>query len=119
MLTIDIGDLCTHCGKDTALNSGELLFVNRIPNGGEGKLVLDHGADNVKNPYPLRFFGDVTIEVSINGYMCSACQSIECDDCGKFVLEYDIVDGEIYCEDCLELQGKANKNKEDLTNEID
>ena len=30
IISIDIGELCTHCGKDTAFNSGELLRVNRI-----------------------------------------------------------------------------------------
>ena len=28
-VTLDIGDRCTHCGRDTAIGSG--LFVDRIP----------------------------------------------------------------------------------------
>ena len=37
-MKIDIGDLCTYCGKDTSFGSG--LFVNRIPSGTDGKLIL-------------------------------------------------------------------------------
>ena len=64
MLNIDIGDLCTHCGKDTSFGSGDLLFVNRIPSGADGKLELA---------------GEVTIDVTIDGYMCVECKSIECE----------------------------------------
>ena len=86
MLNIDIGDLCTHCGKDTSFGSGDLLFVNRIPSGADGKLELA---------------GEVTIDVTIDGYMCVECQSIECDLCGKKVLDYEL-DGRVVCMDCLE-----------------
>ena len=86
MLNIDIGDLCTHCGKDTSFGSGDLLFVNRIPSGADGKLELA---------------GEVTIEVTIDGYMCVECRAIECDLCGKKVLDYEL-DGRVVCMDCLE-----------------
>ena len=59
-LNIDIGDLCTHCGRDTTFNSGNGLFVNRIPSGASGKLILDGG-------------DDVTLDVELDGYMCPEC----------------------------------------------
>ena len=42
--TIDIGSLCTHCGKDTAFKSGAneeppALFLNRIPSDADAKVV--------------------------------------------------------------------------------
>ncbi len=68
----DIGDLCTHCHKDTSFGSGR--FVNRIPS---------------------------TTDTE-EGYMCPSCQSIECDKCNNISLEYVIVDDEILCDNCLE-----------------
>jgi len=54
--TIDIGDRCTHCGRDTAFGTG--LFVNRIPSGAE--------------------WSDETLEVvEVYGYMCAECQTPE------------------------------------------
>ena len=87
-MEIDIGDLCTHCGRDTSFGSGELLFANRIPSGTDGTLVLAGSWDEVK------------LEVVLNGYMCVECQSIECDECGNKVLDYNIDDGRIICSDC-------------------
>tara|TARA_R100000687_G_C6331668_1_gene109984 strand:+ start:46 stop:336 length:291 start_codon:yes stop_codon:yes gene_type:complete len=52
---VDIGDLCTHCHRDTSYGSG--LFVNRIPSGTETE----------------------------NGYMCPDCQMYECDRCDKLI----------------------------------
>ena len=46
---VDIGDLCTHCGRDTSFGSDELLFVNRIRSGADGTLVLA-GADTLPLP---------------------------------------------------------------------
>ena len=85
-MKIDIGDLCTHCGRDTSLGSGNLLFVNRIPSGGDGQLLLVGG-------------DDVTIDVETVGYMCVECQLIECGICNKMVLDYEL-DGEVICMDC-------------------
>lgn len=96
MLNIDIGDLCTHCGKDTSFGSGDLLFVNRIPSGADGKLELA---------------GEVTIDVTIDGYMCVECQSIECDLCGEKVLEYEL-DGRVVCMDCLEKEKQEEGNND-------
>ena len=92
-ITIDIGDLCTYCGRDTALGSKELLFVNRIPSGSDGKLTLSGGDGE----------DEVTLDVNIYGYMCAECQAIDCDRCGKPSLDYEHVnDGtETVCPDCL------------------
>ena len=57
---VDIGNLCTHCGEDTALGTG--LFVNRIPSGTDGTLVMTAGD------------ADGRVSVTIDGYMCPACQ---------------------------------------------
>jgi len=57
-MEVDIGDRCTHCGRDTSFGSG--LFVNRIPSGGfAAMLVLDIG---------------IEIPVTVDGYMCPDCQ---------------------------------------------
>ena len=52
-MSIDIGNECTECRKDTSPGSG--LFVNRIPS--------DNG--------------------ELYGYMCPECQLTECDKCGE------------------------------------
>ena len=91
-MEINIGDMCTHCGRDTSFGSGNGLFVNRIPSGADGRLVLDGG-------------DDVTIDVTLEGYMCPECQQIECDKCGEMTLDYRIEDSEtpqIICSDCDE-----------------
>jgi hypothetical protein len=95
-MEIDIGDLCTHCGRDTSFGwylsaqepPGKLLFANRIPSGTDGTLVLAGSWDEVK------------LEVEVTGYMCAECQSVECDECGNKVLDYQIDDGQIICSDC-------------------
>jgi hypothetical protein len=102
-ITVDIGDLCTHCGRDTSFgavdDNGEklLLFVNRIPSGSDGGLVWG-GLDE-----------DVVISVSLEGYMCAPCQSVECDKCGELTIDYEILDlptPELLCENCLEKERK-------------
>lgn len=82
-IAINIGDLCTHCGRDTS----ESMFVNRIPSGADGTLTLAGGFV-------------VDIEVTINGYMCVDCQKVQCDECYKEVLDYNIDDGQIICTEC-------------------
>jgi hypothetical protein len=82
-IEINIGDLCTHCGRDTS----ESMFVNRIPSGADGTLVLA-GGDEVK------------VEVEVTGYMCADCQKVQCDECYKEVLDYNIDDGQIICTEC-------------------
>jgi len=95
MITVDLGDLCTHCGRSTQWrwSTSVDLFVNRIPSGADGTLILDGGED------------DVEIPVTIEGYMCVDCQMIECDKCGEMVLDYDLTDGTVVCSEC----GKESK----------
>ena len=93
-MEINIGDLCTHCGRDTSFESGELLFVNRIPSGTDGTLVLAGSWNEVK------------LEVEVTGYMCADCQSVECDECGNKVLDYSIRELKIKCSDCYDVWDK-------------
>ena len=60
MMTVNVGDLCTHCGRDTSFGNG--MFVNRIPSGADGRLILDSGGK------------DVTVDVMLEGWMCPDCQ---------------------------------------------
>tara|TARA_R100001244_G_scaffold73788_1_gene59173 strand:- start:23 stop:286 length:264 start_codon:yes stop_codon:yes gene_type:complete len=70
---VDIGNNCTHCGKDTSFGSGR--FVNRIPS---------------------------TTDTQ-EGYMCPDCQAVECDKCGQKTLDYLITEaGQLFCSACLE-----------------
>ena len=87
-MEIDIGDLCTHCGRDTSSDLEESLFVNRIPSGADGKLILANAPE------------DYYLDVTVNGYMCGECQSVECDECGNKVLDYNIDDVQIICTEC-------------------
>mgnify|MGYP005832960973 CR=1 FL=1 len=99
-MEINIGDMCTHCGRDTAFGAVDeagdrlLLFVNRIPSGADGTLILAGG-------------DDVAVDVTIEGYMCAECQAIDCDRCGIPSPEYQILElvesegTEIVCADCL------------------
>ena len=101
-ITVDIGDRCTHCGRDTAFGSvddnGEklLLFVNRIPSDADGMLVFANGVSAE---------GSGTI-VTLEGFMCADCQSVECDRCGGLTLDYEILDSatpELVCNNCSEV----------------
>ena len=94
-MEIDIGDLCTHCGRDTSFGSGELLFVNRIPSGADGKLILANAPE------------DYYLDVELTGWMCAECQCVECDECGNKVLDYIMRETQIICEDC-EVKMKNN-----------
>ena len=70
---VDIGNNCTHCGKDTSFGSGR--FVNRIPS---------------------------TTDTQ-EGYMCPDCQAVKCDECDQETLEYLITEaGNLFCSDCLQ-----------------
>ena len=81
--TADVGDACTHCGCDTSPGSG--AWVNRVPSGA-------YACDVDGNP----------IEPETFGYICAACQSIECDQCGELTIEYSSApDGYgFWCDDC-------------------
>ena len=93
--TINLGDRCTYCGRDTSFGSG--LFVDRIPSGSDGRLALSGGDDEEEE----------ILFVTIEGYMCVECQAINCDRCGKPTLDYEHVndDTETVCPDCLSTGG--------------
>ena len=87
-ITVDIGDLCTHCGEDTALGSGK--FVNRIPSSIGGSLELANDE----------------LDVGVEGYMCEECQCVECDKCNEMVTDYSISEaGELLCSTCDSKEG--------------
>ena len=94
MITVDIGNLCTHCGRSTAFSPDPPhLFVNRIPSGASGML------------YFASPDSDEYIEVGIEGFMCVDCQMIECDRCGEMTLEYATIEDDngypsVVCDDC-------------------
>ena len=91
-LKLDIGDLCTHCGMDTAFASGNGLFVNRIPSVADGRIELTLQATGTDTP----------LIVELDGYLCPDCQAVPCDKCGEPTPDYKIDnDGTIYCEECL------------------
>jgi len=92
-LKLDIGDLCTHCGMDTAFASGNGLFVNRIPSVADGRIELTLQATGTDTP----------LIVELDGYLCPDCQAVPCDKCGEPTLDYEIDnnDGNIYCVECL------------------
>lgn len=91
-MEINIGDMCTHCFRDTRFNAVDdegnklLLFVNRIPSVADATLVLQGESH----------------DISVDGYQCSECQQVECDECGNLTLDYEIQDGKILCSECLE-----------------
>ena len=78
----DIGNKCVECLQDTSFGSGK--YVNRIP------------ADNGIN----------------DGYMCSYCQSCECDVCSELTLEYHNCNetGNVYCDNCVPEKVKNDEN---------
>ena len=59
---INVGDLCVHCGRNTALGHSDMLFVDRIP--ADADLLDDDG-----NPIGVK-----------EGYMCRECQFVDEDD---------------------------------------
>tara|TARA_R100001086_G_scaffold244986_1_gene175353 strand:+ start:76 stop:351 length:276 start_codon:yes stop_codon:yes gene_type:complete len=89
MTTVDIGDKCTHCAKDTSMGSG--LFVNRVPSGSWGKLINDNGETLVERVY-------------VDGYMCSDCLTVDCDECNQPIeLDCEVWINDIrMCEQCVE-----------------
>ena len=101
MQKIDIGDHCTYCGRDTSFGSVDengkelLLRVNRIPSTSDG---WKRGEDIIyTNDFPE---DDNAEQVELVGYQCVECQQIDCDDCGKLVLDYEIINDQVVCEPC-------------------
>ena len=59
---INIGDICVHCGRSTALGHSDMLFVDRIP--ADADLLDDDG-----KPIGVR-----------EGYACRECIYVDEDD---------------------------------------
>ena len=70
-MTIDIGNECTDCRRDTSEGSG--LFGNRIPSETD----------------------------EFEGYLCPDCQLTECDKCGQVCMECSGYNNMLVCEDCV------------------
>ena len=58
----NVGNLCVHCGRNTALGHSDMLFVDRIP--ADADLL-----DNDGNPIGVR-----------EGYACRECIYVDEDD---------------------------------------
>ena len=104
MIKVDIGNLCTHCSRDTSFGSG--LFVDRIPSSTDGRVLLQDmlGSPNDESEYVVHATTmDNAPFVSVEGYMCHECQRVECDKCDKSVLDYHMVDGSVFCSDCFKV----------------
>jgi len=91
---IDLGMRCTRCGTDVRWDA------DRIGSDGEAKLTLLSGRE------------DKTLDVVLDGWMCSTCQEVDCDACGKRSKDYDIVDsgdgtGMFACATCM---GREEEN---------
>ena len=109
-MKIDIGNLCTHCGRDTSFGSvdenGEklLLYVNRIPSDSVGKLVLPKGQEYLEEASDIdgNLLLNTLIDVEVSGYMCPDCQCVECDDCGELSMDITTELGDWLCQECCE-----------------
>ena len=119
-VTVNIGDRCTHWGRNTSFgavdDNGEqlLLFVNRIPSGADGKLALSNIIDEITSmstEIDGNLLANLLIDVTVEGYMCADCQSVECDRCGETTLDYEILDlpiPELLCENCTSQKGVSD-----------
>jgi len=81
--TIDIKDLCSHCGEDTKWGSGR--YVNRIP------------SDSM---WEVETSGGKSICINVDGWMCEECQQMPCDKCDTETVHYQFFNGEALCEEC-------------------
>ena len=119
-ITVNIGNRCTLCGRNTSFgavdDNGEqlLLFVNRIPSGADGKLALSNIIDEITSmstEIDGNLLANLLIDVTVEGYMCADCQSVECDRCGETTLDYEILDlpiPELLCENCTSQKGVSD-----------
>jgi len=115
-MVIDIGNLCTGCGKDTAFGSGDQLFVNRIPSYADATLAEDDeiwgkSCDLVIMVKNFMITNPSEKEVDIDGYLCRACQYVECDMCPKLTLEYEMIGDYIVCEECQDEAQTIEENE--------
>lgn len=79
---VNIGDLCTHCLRDTA--PGTDLFADRIPSGSEWSVTTGLADD---------------ITVDVNGWMCVDCYSLRCSVCDEPTADYTLRDNRAFCSD--------------------
>jgi hypothetical protein len=95
MVEINIGDMCTSCGRDTGPGSG--LYVNRISSGAE----WDVGGG----------FSTDSFTVDVTGWMCVDCQCVPCRLCNEPVLDYVSVEIAAWVEwvhpECADKHGLA------------
>jgi len=74
--TMDIGNRCVDCGRDTSFGSG--LFVNRIP--ADAEYESFYAGEQVFKEGQYR-----------EGYLCPDCSGLDCDRCDKMIaLDEDI-----------------------------
>lgn len=64
MLVMDIGDKCTHCGKDTSFGNGN--FVNRIPS--------ETTIDSAEDWMDKETYSHLNPQALLTGYLCEVCQ---------------------------------------------
>ena len=89
-ITVDIGELCTHCFEDTSFSAKNGKRVNRIPSDACAK-IASHNTYNKE------------IHITIQGYICPECRLIECDTCGNPTLETEVTpQGMVICAGCME-----------------
>lgn len=73
----NIGEHCTHCGRNVSWGSG--LFVNRVPSG---------WSEGLGTP-------------ELVGYMCADCQMETCETCGEETLDFSMKpECGVICDDC-------------------
>ena len=100
-ITVDIGDLCTHCFEDTSFSAKNGKKVNRIPSVSDEKIMLDTQTFDKEGNL-------IEIPITIDGWMCAECRLIECDKCDTLSLEPEIIpdpetgEGMVISEDCYE-----------------
>jgi hypothetical protein len=77
-VTLDIGDLCTHCGRDTGAGSG--LWVDRIPSCRDVSSFSSDMLDGYINisgwDSDLRKTNLVGYDL-VDGYLCRECLEVE------------------------------------------
>ena len=104
-MNIDLGELCTHCGRNTEWGSD--LFINRIPSDSDAEVHLQ-GIDT--DVWLDMDDSASVIAVTVVGWMCVECQSLICDRCNQPTAEYTTIENDKFidgcdmkvCGDCLE-----------------
>ena len=95
-ITVDIGELCTHCFEDTSFSAKNGKRVNRIPSDADAKIVSDNELFDEEGNL-------IEIRITIQGYMCPECRLIDCDTCGNPTLETEVTpQGTVICAGCME-----------------